>query len=238
MCFDGDFGLNRSFSDVVTHGSQKDVVKNIGKYGKCIKKIAAWTGGSQNYTRSKQNDLVARILESTPKFIGYVESSAYNDIHLLAFGVRSILENLARAKFICQSEENLNNWLTEALNDQKDIVKGFIAGGDSSSEQVQFLQSELERLETFKEKFELSAIKRPQNVKDMTEAVDLGFDYSTIYKLTSKIVHPTSLMINQSSMLDEFYYHDLLALMVQKYLFELQQHVCDVLEAPESLRFK
>ncbi|PMO40638.1 hypothetical protein BCT10_02795 [Vibrio splendidus] len=222
--------------DRVEIKSQKDVIRNVEKIGKNYKRVIAWTQGSLNVEQTKETEMLKNLLISTESYIKYIASGAYKDIQILALGVRSVLENLARVRFIMQSEKNLNKWVSESLMDQKALVQAFKSIGNGSSDEVIFLEKELERLDALYKKYELPIVKQPQQFKAMTEAVNLVDDYESVFKLTSKLVHPSSLFINSNSSLNNFEYHNILVICGQLYLFSMLNEICEKLEAPESIK--
>ncbi|NAW97242.1 DUF5677 domain-containing protein [Vibrio sp. V23_P3S9T160] len=222
--------------DRVEIKTEKDVVKNIEKIGKNYKKVIAWTQGSCNLDLTLENEMLKNLLLSNESYIKYIANGAYKDIQLLALGVRSVLENLARARFIMQSDKNLNRWVSEALMDQKALVQAFQSIGNETSEEYKHLEDELKRLDGLYEKYELPVVKQPQQIKAMTEAVQLVDDYDSVFKLTSKLIHPSSLFINSRSSMDSFEYHNILVICGQLYLWSLLNEICEKLAVPESVK--
>nr|WP_237666571.1 DUF5677 domain-containing protein [Vibrio sp. V23_P3S9T160] len=180
--------------------------------------------------------MLKNLLLSNESYIKYIANGAYKDIQLLALGVRSVLENLARARFIMQSDKNLNRWVSEALMDQKALVQAFQSIGNETSEEYKHLEDELKRLDGLYEKYELPVVKQPQQIKAMTEAVQLVDDYDSVFKLTSKLIHPSSLFINSRSSMDSFEYHNILVICGQLYLWSLLNEICEKLAVPESVK--
>lgn len=221
--------------DKVFFKTEKDVIKNIQKIGKRYTKAIAWLQGAHNIAPTKEAEILKNILISTQGYTKYIESGAYNDIQLLALGVRSVLENLARSRFIMQSDENLDRWLSEVITDQKAIIKGFLSLSEQSNTNVKSLEKELTRLDGLCEKYNFPVVKQPQQVKAMTDAVGLVEDYESIYKLTSKLIHPSSLYINSSSTLDSQVHHNILVICGQLYLISMFSEICKKLNAPAEI---
>ncbi|HEA3089006.1 TPA: hypothetical protein RVR74_001294 [Aeromonas salmonicida] len=221
--------------DKVLFKTEKDVINNIHKIGKRYQKTIAWLQGIQSQAPTKEAEILKNILVSTLGYTKYIKSGAFKDIQLLALGVRSVLENLSRARFIMKDDENLDRWLSEVITDQKTVIKGFLSLGDASSDSIKALEIELTRLDRLCEKYNFPVVKQPQQVKTMTEAVGLVEDYDSIYKLTSKLIHPSSLYINSRSTLDNKEYHNILVICGQLYLISMLNEICMKLNAPSAI---
>lgn len=221
--------------DKVLFKTERDVIKHIQKIEKRYTKAIAWLQGTYNIAQKKETEILKNILISTQGYTKYIENGAYKDIQLLALGVRSVLENLARARFIMQSDENLDRWLSEVITDQKTIIKGFLSLSEQSSTNIKSLETELTRLDSLCDKYNFPVVKQPQQVKAMTDAVGLVEDYESIYKLTSKLIHPSSLYINSSSTLDNQEYHNILVICGQLYLISMLNEICKKLNAPSVI---
>ncbi|MFQ2037492.1 DUF5677 domain-containing protein [Aeromonas veronii] len=215
--------------------SEKEVIKNIKRIEKKYKKLIAWLQGSPNINKTTETEIIKNILISTHNYLRYIETGAYKEIQLLALGVRSALENLVRYRFIMQNDENLKKWVSESAADYKSIIKGFSSLGDASSKNIKFFEKELIRIDQLHKKYEYPEVKQPQQIKTMAEVAGLIKDYDTIFKVTSKLIHPSSLYINSSASLDNHTYHNILVIHGQLYSLMMYKEICDNLSVPKEI---
>ena len=132
----------------------------------------------------------------------YRLQSSTEDLTLASFSVRNIFEIYLISKHIYSNEQALLNWYGQSHKDSKEVRDGAIKlmknKGLSTAELELIQKLEDDSLE--QSPFES---KRSFQVRQLAE--DYGYldDYQFIYKLSSKLVHPSSMKIMAYGVLTE-----------------------------------
>jgi Family of unknown function (DUF5677) len=114
----------------------------------------------------------------------------------LVWCARNLFEVNLIVRYVLASEGNFRTWLGQALQDEKEYIEGALAVAEQGSEQLQVqLRSRLAELDKLALRHQLDfskAFRVPSLAKDL----GMEAEYTGLYKLFSKYVHPSSLLIN------------------------------------------
>lgn len=114
----------------------------------------------------------------------------------LAWSCRNLFEVNLTVRYVLLSEKYFTEWLGQALRDERDFIEGVLTlAGDDHAEQKSVLHSRHERLGDMAKRYHLE-FSRPFQVKEIAKAVGEEAEYVAMFKLFSKYVHPSSLLIN------------------------------------------
>lgn len=145
---------------------------------------------------------------------------------LIAWTVRNLYEIHLILEKVLQSEESLNQWLSQFFKDDLEIIEGFQTIRDSyplAVNELQDRQQEAIRQTCDRLGIEMS---RAWRVSDLARSVGREGEYRMIYKFLSKYVHPTSWMINANSdRTNSDFYRNLLVGPVQIFSSRIQNDI-------------
>jgi len=161
---------------------------------------------------SKCAALANRITEQTPRsdrsialanFCKYVggeltQMSGFypGNVPGMVWATRNIFEVNLIIRYVLGSEANFRAWLGQTLQDEKEYIEGVLAvaeeGSEESLAQLQARLAELGKL-ALRHQLEFS---KPFRVPSLAKDVGSESEYIGLYKLFSKYVHPSSLLIN------------------------------------------
>lgn len=125
-----------------------------------------------------------------------------NNLTLASLSIRNLFEIYLISKHIHYDEKALLSWCGQAHKDSKDVKDGFIAllirkGLDTSElEEIQKFEDESLKASPFESKSNFK-------IRDLAEKYGYLEDYLFIYKLSSKLVHPSSIKIMNYGVLTE-----------------------------------
>lgn len=125
-------------------------------------------------------------------------SSFYpNNVSGLAWCARNLFETNLIVRHILTSEENLRAWLGQMLQDEKDFIDGVlsVAVEEQGREAVIHLRNRLKQLDEMGRRHSIEYSK-PRPMRSLAKGLGIEDEYVGLYKLFSKYVHPTSLLIN------------------------------------------
>ncbi len=120
--------------------------------------------------------------------------SSLNDVTLTSLAIRNLFEIYLISKHIYNDEKALNNWYGQSHKDSKEVRDGFITlmkkkGLDTTElEEIQKFEDESLKESPFESKGGFQ-------VRNLAEKYGYLDDYQFIYKLSSKIVHPSSMKL-------------------------------------------
>lgn len=120
-----------------------------------------------------------------------------SDVAGLAWVTRNLFEAKLTVQYIVQSEENLREWLGQSLRDEKDFIEGILAFAEDQPEDMNKsqLRKRLHVLSDMARRHRLEFAK-PYRVDALAKAAGEVEEYIGLFKLLSKYVHPTSLLVN------------------------------------------
>lgn len=155
-------------------------------------------------------DQIAGLLPRTDKtiamsnFCNYVggelrQASNFYPNHVpgLAWCARNLFETNLTVRHVLASEPNFRSWLGQCLRDERDFIDGFLAISkdreyDVAKAQLLNRRSVLDEIASrhgleYSKLFRIESLARELGVYD---------EYVGLYKLLSKYVHPSSLLVN------------------------------------------
>lgn len=146
----------------------------------------------QNYL--KRNNALVHLFKASHREIGELEADMM-DLTSCSLHSRNIFELYLIMLHVYSDEKALNSWYGQLHKDSKDIKVGFIEllkkrGMDTS---------EFEELQRFEDKtLDESDFqsKGGFQIRDLAEKYGYLEDYLFVYKLSSKLIHPTSMKVN------------------------------------------
>jgi Family of unknown function (DUF5677) len=119
------------------------------------------------------------------------------DVAGLAWASRNLFELNLIVRHVLGSEENLWLWLGQSLNDEREFVEGVLSL-PVESELVEHRRTLEKRIASLTEMAERHSLKfsKPFRMRDLAQHFGQLDEYSSLFKLFSKYVHPSSLVIN------------------------------------------
>lgn len=144
--------------------------------------------------KTELNIALANLLKASAIEINYLIDKGC-DLSIASMSTRNIFEIYLILLTITSKKEALSNWFGQAHRDSKDIRDGFIKVALNKGLDV----SELQQIQRFEDDaLDQSPYEsnRGFNIKDLATQHGYLDDYMFVYKLSSKLVHPTSMKVN------------------------------------------
>lgn len=116
----------------------------------------------------------------------------------LAWVARNLFELNLTVRHVISSDDAFQLWLGQAINDEKEFIEGVISVSQdqSASQNYKELVDRLEQLSEIGERHNLE-LSRPFQLKIIANEYGMLDEYFGLYKLLSKYIHPSSLLINK-----------------------------------------
>ena len=115
----------------------------------------------------------------------------------LAWVTRNLFETNLIIRYVLISDANFTAWLGQILRDEKDVIDGLLsapANTQHDSAEAR-LRARLTESQEIARRHDME-FSKPFRVSDIAKSLDSLEEYNFLYKLFSKYVHPTSLLIN------------------------------------------
>jgi hypothetical protein len=115
----------------------------------------------------------------------------------LAWSTRNLFEVNLTIRHVLLSNDNFLDWLGQALHDEKDFIDGVLSTSRESqnADAKNFLKARLKQLHGMAQRHELE-FSKPFRVQDIAKGLGMLDEYAETYRLFSKYVHPSSLLVN------------------------------------------
>lgn len=118
-----------------------------------------------------------------------------DDIQTISFSVRNLFELSLIIKFLDHSDGALKQWMGQLQNDALEIHAGAISLLSKHGFEVDHLESSQARVIASGEQYGVIPSK-PFNMKNIAKELGFSEPYDALYKLCSKMIHPSSIWVN------------------------------------------
>lgn len=152
-----------------------------------------------------------------------------DQLTLTSLHVRNIFELHLIIKHIFLNKKAFNSWMGQIHKDTVDIIDGFnsLLLNKNKKESTRLIAAREQTDEIIQDSQYSS--KGPFNIKSLAETYGFIDDYFAIYKLCSKLVHPSSLKVNTYSAFDaNKNYHSILIYVAIYFCQQIEQTCHDI----------
>jgi hypothetical protein len=185
-----------TLGDHVKWGSPDDQTRALTELGSQLRAQVARLQGSQarNDTRMARE----RLLITAADCVDMVTVESIDaPVPVLALATRNLFEIGLRARYIQQSHDNLKAWMSEALLDRIQLHESLLTlKGPEHLAQV--LRNAVAHDRKLAEKHGLVLGRKPMSTAEVAEKVGMREEYTALFKLFSKLLHPSSYYVNAS----------------------------------------
>ncbi len=185
----------RIISDVSKLGEARPHLLSVAA---AIRRAIEWV--DVNCKRDEKTAALLNLLRSIAMYVEIYASNLSGTLEILALCTRSVFELNLRARMVLERADGLQRWIAEAVEERIETLEGFVRfaeTGVASALYEKEVQRERQRLTDLKEKHDLPAeAKGRLQERQLAEMFHLEEDYDALYKLASKIVHPSSYLVN------------------------------------------
>ncbi len=189
-------------------------------------------------TRSNLSGALLNLVKSSGGYLKLLSENLEADISVLALCARSLYENNLHIRYILMGEDELMLWLSEAITDNIQVLEGMLAldtEGDARKQRV-ILLGEIEKLSQMRSRYQLPEVKHPSGPADVARVVGQEDEHQALFKLYSKLVHPSSYLVNRPSDAASYEKRLILQIQAQLYGWDAFERACDSLAIPTDIR--
>ncbi len=227
--------MSKKLKNHVKEGSQAELRKSLEKIIKKCKFIIRWC--SKNIERTERSIILLNLLSSVADYLKVAKESLNAHISVLALATRSQYELNIRLRSVIEKEEELKKWASEAVTDKVQTLEGILllASESSNLQERLILNQEIERLKSLRVKYGLPEIKRSDGAANIAKSVGLEDEHKALFKLYSKLVHPSSYLVNDYGSAASVEAQKTLQIHAQLYAHDSINRVCEALCLPAEV---
>lgn len=227
---------DKSLKDHVRNGTESDLKLALEKMQERFLEVSNWV--IENKERNNENLALYNLFSSVIQYLRVLYISINENISILALSTRSLYELNLTIRSVLENSENFNSWCSEAITDKIQILEGLlgIQTISSMSKQREILEAEIERLKSIRDRHNLPTIKSPASAGQIAKELGLSEEHKNLYKLFSKIVHPSSYLVNDYKNAASTEIKMILQIHAQIYALDSFSRICTHYNVPKELR--
>jgi len=226
---------NKRLGDLVEIGTWEDVRHALERCQGTFVAACDWI--VVNLERNNRNLTLYNLLKGTVPFMQSASEGLRGPVSFLAFCTRNVFEINLRARHILQSDGNLQQWIAEAVTDNIQVLEGVLSLRQTASPRdVEMLEAEIERIRAVAQKHQVSDSRRLLSVSELAKAVGQESEYRAFFRIYSKLVHPSSYLLNSSpDDLNGSFIRTTLVIHLQLYAYDLLGRIRRGLGVPDEV---
>lgn len=225
---------DKKLGDIVCIGTNKDVGHNLKQMEGEFLSICDWI--RSNSPRNERNATLFNLLASSAQYLGVASASLESHVSILALATRSLYEINLRTRSVILSEENMRQWHSEAVTDKIQVLEGLLeldTVNDMTTQRAT-LRAEVERLTAIREKYKLPTVNKPLDAGVIANDLGLSREHKSLFKLITKLVHPSSHLTNDYSNAASSETKSILQIHAQLYAWDTFSRICDAVPVPKA----
>jgi hypothetical protein len=191
-----------------------------------------------NVERDAKAVIFHRILCACTNYIKIAADNLNGHASVLGLATRNIYELRLRVEHMITCPQELDSWQSEAATDKIQLMEAIlgIQATPATDPRRQILTNEIDRLRNLLRKHGLTELTRLPSIASIAGTLGREEEHRSLFKLFSKLVHPSSYLVNdyENAASDETFL--ILQSHVQLYSWELFTRISDALHVPEDVR--
>lgn len=227
--------MTKKLKDYVVDGSQIEFRQKLDKMIVEARIINQWI--KKNIQRSEKSVILTNLLTSISDYLQVTRDSLNAHISIIAISTRSIYELNIRIRSVLLNDEELKKWASEAVTDKVQVLEGILTLGQESENVPEraILRQEIARIQGLIAKYGMPVIKNPESTGNLAKLVELDAEHKALFKLFSKLVHPSSYMVNDYQNAASIETQKILQVHAQLYAYDSITRICEALNVPENI---
>lgn len=148
--------------------------------------------------QTDKNLVLSNLVTRTTLEIHRLRNWLKEPIEMLAWCARNLFELNLVVRFVLQSEDHFKHLLGQRVNDEIQILEGYLTLADNTADNTtdkRPIEKQLDDLKNIASEHQID-LKRPFNIHDLASSNGVDYEYKAFFKLYSKYVHPSSWLVN------------------------------------------
>jgi hypothetical protein len=226
----------KPIKDHVIHGSFDDLLSSLKDMQRKFEEVYEWV--ELSVERNNKTLPVFNLFSSVIQYLKVLSLSVGQHVSVLALSTRSLYELNLTLRSVIGSQEGLDLWCSELVTDKIQAIEGLLEIKTVShmTEQRKILQAEIDRIKKIRQRHKLPEVKTPASAGQLANLLGLSDEHRSLYKLFSKIVHPSSYLVNDYGSAASVEVQMILQIHAQLYAWDSFSRFCDRFNVPEAIR--
>lgn len=227
--------MSKKLRDHLIESTQVELKNNLDNVAEKCRLLIIWI--EKNIDRTERSVVLCNLLIATADYLDLTKSSLNFHISAIAISTRSIYEINIRLRSIIADQESLKKWQSEAVTDKVQALDGILllANYSDNTAEKNILKQEIERLNGLITKYSLPTIKQPISTGNLAKTVGLENEHNALFKLYSKLAHPSSYLVNDYNSAASIENRKILQIHTQLYAYDSISRICKALEVPSEV---
>ena len=224
--------MSKKLRDHVIEITQVELKNNLDNVVEKCRFVIIWI--ETNIDKTERRVVLCNLLIATADYLELTKSSLNLHISAIATSTRSIYEINVRLRSLIADQENLKKWQSEAVTDKVQALEGvlLLANNSENITEQNIIKQEMARLNGLIIKYGLPPIKQPISTGNLAKTVGLENEHNALFKLYSKLVHPSSYLVNDYNSAASIENRKILQIHAQLYAYDSISRICEALEVP------
>lgn len=228
---------NIRLGDRTRVGTVRETVLTFQQMAERFESAGVWI--SENVERTDEALTLFNLLVASAGYLKVVAENINKHISVIALGTRNLYEINLQTRDVISSVTGLRRWHGEAITDKIQILEGVLeltTVSDTSGHR-KVISSEIDRLKSLRNRNRLPDAG-PSAASKIAKSLGLVTQHRALFKLFSKLVHPSSYLVNdfKNAASDEIAM--ILQIHAQLYAWDTFSRICDKVSMPQSVRRK
>jgi hypothetical protein len=225
----------KKIGDLVRPGTSDAVTQRLGDVRSHFLRVCQWI--TENRERTQHNVTLYNLLSASSSYLGI--AAEMTDLHpsVLALCTRSVYELNLRARLVLSSPDRMSEWEAEAAVDKIQVLEGILQLKTSAEteDSRKVLEDEIARIQDVLKRHEMPQVDHIPGPAAIAEEVGLSDEHKSLFKLFSKLVHPSSFLVNDYSNAASSEVLQVLQIALQLYAGDLFHRICKALSIPDEV---
>lgn len=230
--------MTKKLKDITKMGSLAQVRSHFEKIRNRLDGSEAWV--AEHVERDAQRVLCSNLIKATAEYLVVARSSLESHISVSALATRNIYEINLQLRALLEIEGRQDAWQSEAVLDKRQMLEGIMALSQNEnsklSNETHILQSEVLRLTELIVKYNLPSISSHTQPAKLAKKLGMESEHASMFKFYSKLVHPTSYLVNDFNDASANEHRVALQIHAQLYALDSLNRYGEFFDVPEKLR--
>lgn len=220
----------------VRYGTLDDVRGEFRMLESHFRSVGRWI--ENNPDRTDKAVMLGNMLRASADYLRIAADNIDGHVSGLALATRSLYEINVRTRHMIDFDEGVRKWASEAVTDQIQVIEGIFKLNAMTSEEIgrSALGDTMERLNVLRKKHDLPVLTKPEPTVEIANAVGLRGEHEALFKLFSKLIHPSSLLVNDPGFCQSNEVRMTLQIYAQVYAMDTLGRICTEAAVPEEMR--
>ena len=227
---------NEHLNDHIIIGNTNKVVAILKRMELHFRRVGKWI--PNHIERTAKAVILHRLLWAAANYLHIASENVDGHVSALALATRNLYELRLRTEYMIAFPANFSTWQAEVATDKIELLEGIlgIQKNGENPEKHAVLKEEIVKIRQLLNKHSLKELKSIPSTASIAKELDKKDEHKSLFKLFSKLVHPSSLLVNDYDNFATQEAYQILQVHCQLYAWDIFTRTCNALAVPEDVR--